>query len=75
MAIAPIRPLAWEPPYATGVVLKRQKTKKTNKKTEEEAGRKETTLSYLLCKTIELQRAFGLLWSGFMISQMRKLRP
>ena len=25
--IAPIRPLAWEHPYATGVALKRQKTK------------------------------------------------
>ena len=29
-ATAPIRPLAWEPPYATGVALKR--TKKTKKK-------------------------------------------
>ena len=28
---APIRPLAWEPPHATGAALKRQKTK-TNKK-------------------------------------------
>ena len=28
-ATAPIRPLAWEPPYATGVALKRQKEKKT----------------------------------------------
>ena len=27
-ATAPIRPLAWEPPYATGTALKRQKTKK-----------------------------------------------
>ena len=27
-AIAPIRPLAWEPPYAPGEALKRQKTKK-----------------------------------------------
>ena len=27
-ATAPIRPLAWEPPYATGVALKRQKEKK-----------------------------------------------
>ena len=27
-AIAPIRPLAWEPPYAVGVALKRQRTKK-----------------------------------------------
>ena len=26
-ATAPIRPLAWEPPYAAGVALKRQKTK------------------------------------------------
>ena len=27
-AIAPIRPFAWEPPYAMGVALKRQKKKK-----------------------------------------------
>ena len=26
-AVAPIRPLAWEPPYATGTALKRQKKK------------------------------------------------
>ena len=33
-AIAPIRPLAWEPPCATGAALKRQKdqNKQTNKK-------------------------------------------
>ena len=33
-ATAPIRPLAWEPPYAMGAALekaKRQKNKKTNK--------------------------------------------
>ena len=29
-AIAPIQPLAWEPPYAMGVALKRQKTKKVH---------------------------------------------
>ena len=29
-AIALIRPLAWEPPYATGVALKRQKKKTPN---------------------------------------------
>ena len=28
VAIAPIQPLAWEPPCAEGVSLKRQKTKK-----------------------------------------------
>ena len=26
--VAPIRPLAWEPPYAAGAALKRQKNKK-----------------------------------------------
>ena len=31
-ATAPIRPLAWEPPYAAGVALQRQKNKKINKK-------------------------------------------
>jgi len=25
-ALAPIRPLAWEPPYASGVALKEKKT-------------------------------------------------
>ena len=32
-AIAPIQPLAWEPPYAVGSVLKlkKEKRKKTNK--------------------------------------------
>ena len=28
VATAPIGPLAWEPPYVSGVALKRQKTKK-----------------------------------------------
>ena len=31
-ARAPIYPLAWEPPYATGVALKWQKDKKTKNK-------------------------------------------
>ena len=38
-AVAPIGPLAWEPPYATGVALKRQKEKK---KRERERKRKES---------------------------------
>jgi len=32
VAIALIRPLAWEPPYATGAVLKKTKDKKKEKK-------------------------------------------
>jgi len=31
-AVTLIRPLAWEPPYAVGAALKRQKTKKKKKK-------------------------------------------
>ena len=31
-ATAPIRPLAWDPPYAEGMALKRQKGKKKKKK-------------------------------------------
>jgi len=34
IAIAPIQPLVWEPPYALGEVLKKTK-KQTNKKTTE----------------------------------------
>ena len=34
MATAPIRPLAWEPPDAVGVALKRQKNLKIKKKCE-----------------------------------------
>ena len=33
-AVAPIRPLVWEPPCAVGAALKRQKTKQTNQKTK-----------------------------------------
>ena len=32
MATAPIGPLAWEPPYAMGVALKRQKDQKRKEK-------------------------------------------
>ena len=32
VAVALIRPLAWEPPYAVGAALERQKTKKKKKK-------------------------------------------
>jgi len=32
VSTAPIRPLAWEPPYAASVALKRQKDQKKKKK-------------------------------------------
>ena len=37
-AVAPIQPVAWEPPYAKGVALKRQ-TKKKKKKKKAQASR------------------------------------
>ena len=40
-AAAPIRSLAWEPPYAAGTALKRQKqTDKTNKQTNKKQTKK-----------------------------------
>ena len=36
VATAPIRPLAWEPPYAAGVALKGQKDKKKKEKKKKE---------------------------------------
>ena len=35
VATAPIRPLAWEPPYASDVVLKRQTEKKKKERKKE----------------------------------------
>ena len=46
-ATAPIRPLAWEPPYATGAVLKGQKTKKKKKKKKKKKERNSTDLHTL----------------------------
>jgi len=34
-AVAPIRPLAWEPPYAVGAALKKQETKKKRERERE----------------------------------------
>ena len=38
VAITLIGPVAWEPPYATGVALKRPKTKKKKKKKKRKKG-------------------------------------
>jgi len=37
LATAPIRPLAWEPPYAAGVALEKAKTKTEKTKTKQTA--------------------------------------
>ena len=50
MATALIRPLAWEPPYAVGAALKRQKDQKKKKKKEEhKRPGKEAAVSLVLC--------------------------
>ena len=50
-AVAPIRPLAWETPYATGVALKRKKQNKTTHKkmlniVSHQGNANQTTMSY-----------------------------
>ena len=40
VATAPIKPLAWEPPYAVGAALEKNKKRK-RKKERKEVGRKE----------------------------------
>jgi len=39
MAAAPIRPLAWEPPYASDAALKKPKKKKRERKKEKQLDR------------------------------------
>ena len=47
----PIRPLAWEPPYATNVALKKQKTKnKIKNKIQKINSQREETLKHVLIK-------------------------
>ena len=55
-ATALIGPLAWEPPYAAGAVLKRQKTKtkQTNKKNKQTLDAEEN----------EMVPALSTLWAG-----------
>ena len=55
MAAAPIRPLAWEPPYATGETLekaKRQKKKKKKKKIGAQAWESPNAPSVDICDGI-----------------------
>ena len=40
VATAPIRPLAWEPPYAAGAALQKAKTKKKKQKKKTKKERK-----------------------------------
>ena len=63
-ATAPIRPLAWEPPYAGGAVLekaKRQKKKKKRKEKEKEkdlqklGGKKKMNLFSMTKKSVNFQ--------------------
>ena len=64
-AVAPIQPLAWEPPYATGAALKRQE--QTNKKPQKQKNPKNTSLGesdfqYYLIFTHVYQFDGYLLW-------------
>ena len=56
-ATAPIRPLAWEPPYAEGVALKRQKTKQ-NKTKQNKTKKKNPKRKQLYSNKIKLKIKF-----------------
>ena len=46
-AVAPIRPLAWELPYATGTALKKKKKKERERERERKTDKKGNTLLYI----------------------------
>ena len=48
VAPAPIRPLAWEPPYAAGAALKNKQTKTSNISTPKHSGLNKIKVSYSL---------------------------
>ena len=52
---APIGPLAWEPPYATGEVLKRQTNKQNFKQIPDKMAEEKDMSLPPLMKTLELQ--------------------
>ena len=57
--VAPIGPLAWEPPYAVGVALKIKKRKtKQNKKTIASVHRREDNLITIIYLNINLFSKF-----------------
>ena len=56
-AIALIRPLAWEPPYAAGVALEKTEKKKKKKRKEKKKERFGLKSPYE-CKVINLQTAY-----------------
>ena len=49
VAVAPIRPLAWELPYASGSALKRQKKEKEKRKKKWTEQRKSTIIHTYIC--------------------------
>ena len=63
-AVAPIRPLAWEPPYAAGMALRRQKTKK-----------KKTTKKNLWCYCTRCNIFYALLTAGSLCARGKTKWP
>ena len=60
VATAPIRPLAWEPPYAVGAALKRQKHK-TKQKCNSYVRKNQSCLWFILNLAFETM-VFGCCW-------------
>ena len=76
-AVAPIQPLAWEPPYAAGVAIKSKKKRKEKRKTKTEEnmeysynGFNVSSLPVLLCLS-----SLGLLISPLIMGHISYLCP
>ena len=54
VAVAPVGPLAWEPPYATGTALKRKKdkTKKKKKNQKQQTNKTHTQMNYIIIQCV-----------------------
>ena len=67
-ATAPIRPLAWEPPYATGaaqkMAKKQKQTKKPSKKTQKNKKRKWGFPGHVASEWLDLSSFIVLLFPG-----------
>ena len=72
VATAPIRPLAWEPPYATGAALEKAKKDKKKKKSIESMNQLipdsvSKSFNYIRGKKTLLFIKFKIFWSRYML--------
>ena len=63
VSVAPIQPLAWEPPYAMGVALKKATHTKSNEIIVSFTPTQPVLIEHLLCQALEVNGDVGSLLS------------